>query len=91
MDGINVIIWSDGIHICIETVARLKSKISKSHSLPLRKRLDNLHPLFTHILYREGDRPFHTVKVIVDSTAGSDKERRCDTAELQGSCDFPLK
>ena len=75
VDVVEFLVTPDGVHIGVETAARLSSVSSERHSLPLCKRLYDFNVLFVHILDGELNSSLVTVKVIVESGLRDDKQR----------------
>ena len=45
--------------------------------------MDDFRPFVMHVLYREGDRTFDTIQIIIDATTAQNKKRSRNSLELK--------
>ena len=78
-----LLIASDGIHIRIDTIARLDLIVGQRQPFPLGQRMDNLSLGISQILDRKGNSPFRPVQVIIDTHTFEHEQRCGHTPETQ--------
>ena len=67
MQVVELLISTDGVHIGIDTIARLYLILSQRKTLPLGQRVNHLSLRITQILDGECHSTLHTVQVVVDT------------------------
>ena len=83
MKIIKLLIGTDGIHIGIDTIARLYLIFCQGQALPFSQRVNHLSFCITQILDRESYRALHSIQVIIDTQTLQYEERGGDTAQAQ--------
>ena len=91
MDCVDIIVRPDGVHVGVDARANGEVEVSKFHTLPFRKALDNLHLLVAHVSDLETDRSFHAIQVVVDTGIAGNKQRARHTGESQLAGKFAFK
>src|SRR4030042_6579585 len=83
MQVIQQLIRADGVHIGVQTFARLQTKICQLQPLPLRQRLDNFSAAVLHGLNWKYHRSLDTVKIIVDAGTREHEQRGSHAHQIQ--------
>ena len=91
VEVIQVFVATDGIHVCVETVAGRDAVSTQFHAFPLGQRMNHLCITVAHATDGKFDSTFHTIQIIIDAGSGEDEQRGCHTAEAQRLRQFLLK
>ena len=83
MKIIKLLIGTDGVHISIDTIARLYLIFCQGQALPFSQRVNHLSLCITQILDRESHRALHSIQVVIDTQTLQYEERGGDTAQAQ--------
>ena len=83
MKIIQLLVSTDGVHICIYAISRLNLILGKRQSLPFGKRMNHLSLGITQILDRETYRALYAVQVIIDTQTLQYEERSGNATQTE--------